>query len=162
VRQRIVRIGELVEDQAFALVAHLLRDVARHFHASALGGQDDLRAECGHRLPALDRQVLGHHEDHAITHHRRRHRKRDAGIAAGRLDQSVARLDIPALLRAPDHRQGGPVLDRARRVVALQLGEDDVAVLVVEGPAQALQPDERRIADEIFEGFVHEWGPVVR
>src|SRR5262249_47255689 len=92
VRQRIVGIGELVEDHALTLVAHLLRDAARHFHAALLRREYDLRPECGHRLPPLRRQVLGHDEDHPIAHHRGAHRERDAGVAAGRLDERVALL----------------------------------------------------------------------
>ena len=42
------------------------------------------------------------------------------------LDQRVAGLDVAALLGLDDHRQRGPVLDRARRVVAFELAEDDV------------------------------------
>ncbi len=127
VRKRIVRIAELIEDDAASLVAHPLGDVARRLHPAGLGRENDFGAERGHRLPPLQRQVLGHDENHLVPAQRGRHRERDAGVAAGRLDQSVAALDVSALLGLDDHRQGGPVLDRARGIVALELGEQHVA-----------------------------------
>ena len=90
VRERIVGIGELVEDDALAVGAHLLGDVARGLHAARLRREHDLGAEGAHRLAALDRQVLRHDQHHAIAAHRRGHRQRDAGVARGRLDQRVA------------------------------------------------------------------------
>ena len=59
VRERIVGVGELVEDRALALVAHLLGDVARGLHAAGLRREDQLGAERAHRLRALDGQVSG-------------------------------------------------------------------------------------------------------
>src|SRR5258708_24085835 len=151
VRQRIVRIGELVEDQALSCFAHALGGVARELHAAFLRREDELRAEGGHRLPPLDRQVLGHHQHHAIAAHRGDHREGDAGVAAGRLDQSRTRADQPALLRSDDHRKRRAVLHRARRVVALELRQHHVGGL----PRNALQAHERRIADELIESGVH-------
>src|SRR6185503_20227898 len=65
VRERIVRIGELVEDDALAIVPHALGNVACGLHAAGLWGQHDFGAERAHRLPPLERQMLGHHQDHA-------------------------------------------------------------------------------------------------
>ena len=59
----------------------------------SLRREHDLGAEGAHGLAPLDRQVLGHDQDHAVAAHRRRHGERDAGVAAGRLDQRVAGLD---------------------------------------------------------------------
>ena len=74
----------------------------------ALGVRINLGAEGAHGLAPLDRQVLGHHQHHAVAPHRRRHGERDAGIAAGRLDQRVAGLDLAALL-------GARIIDSAGR-----------------------------------------------
>ena len=93
--------------------------------------------------------MLGHDQDHAVAHHRGTHRERDARVAAGRLDQRIAGLDVSAFLRPPDHRQRGPILDRSRRIVSFELGEEHVRRLT----RQALQPHERRVADEIFECY---------
>ena len=126
VRERIVGIGELVEDDALALAAHLHREVARELHAAGLRREHELRAVRAHRLPALDRQVVRHHEDHPVALHRGHHRQRDSGIAGRGLDQRVAGPDVAALLGLDDHRQRRTVLDRPGRIVALELAEDDV------------------------------------
>ena len=81
------------------------------------------------RLAPLDRQMLRHHQHHAVAAHRGRHRQRNAGVAAGRLDQRVARLDVSALLGLDDHRQRRAVLHRTRRIVAFELAQDHVAVV---------------------------------
>jgi hypothetical protein len=94
VRQRVVRIGELVEHDALALGHHLSASRAP-LHAAGLGRQHQFGAEGAHGLAALDALVLRHDQDHAVAAHRRRHRQRDAGIARGGLDQRVAGLDAP-------------------------------------------------------------------
>ena len=99
-RQRIIRIGKLIQDDAAPLVAHALRHIARLLHAALFWRQHDFRTECAHRLPPFDAEMLRHHQHHAITHHRRCHRQGDAGVAAGGFDQRVPRLDLAARLRA--------------------------------------------------------------
>ena len=101
-----------------------------------------------HGLRALDRQVLRHDQQHAVAAHRRGHRQCDAGVARGRLDQRVAGLDLAALLGAPDHGQGRPVLDRAGGVVALQLHQQGHVGIGVD----AAQAQQRGIANQIFQG----------
>ena len=98
--------------------------------------------------------MFGHDEDHAIALDRRRHGKGDAGVAAGGLDQRVARLDGAALLGAGDHRQRRPVLDRTGRVVALHFAQDDVAVLLVDLARDAHQAHQRRTANQVFDCLV--------
>ena len=72
------------------------------------GVSTNSRAERRHGLAPLDGQVLGHHQHHAVAAHRRDHGERDAGVAAGGLDQRVAGLDRrrgarrPRSSRAPD------------------------------------------------------------
>jgi hypothetical protein len=154
VHPRVVGVGELVEHDALLLAHHALGQVARRFHAARARREDDLGAEGAHGLAALDRQVLRHDENHAVAADRRGHRQSDARVARGGLDQDVALADRAALLGAPDHRDRRPVLHRASRVIALQLREDDVVAFLKFG-IQALQPHERRVADEILDGLVH-------
>ena len=137
VRQRVVGVRELVEHRALLLAHHALGEVARRLHAAFARREDDLGAERAHRLAALDRQVLGHDEHHAVAADRRRHGERDAGVAGGRLDQRVAGLDVAAPLGVADHRDRRPVLDRAGGVVALQLGEQDIPVRALASAAAA-------------------------
>ena len=60
-------------------------------------------------------------------------------------------LIVAALLGAPDHADRRPVLDRAGRVVALELAEDDVAARRVVGAGQAHQAHQRRGADHVLD-----------
>ena len=131
-----------------------LKGVARVFHAARLRGEDQLGAIGLHRLHALDGQVLGHDQHHAIALDGGGHRQRDAGVARGGLDQRVARLDLAAFLGAADHPDRRPVLDGAGRVVALQLAQHDVAARGDLGADDALQPHQRRVADGLLEGHV--------
>jgi hypothetical protein len=97
--------------------------------------------------PPLGAHVLGHDQHHAQPPHGRGHGQGDAGVAAGGLDQGVAALDLAPLLGLHDHVQGRAVLDRARGVVALELGEDAVAGL----PGHALELHQRCVADEVLQ-----------
>ena len=151
VRQRIVGIGELVEDDALPFGAHALGDIARRLHAAGLRREDDFRAERAHRLAPLHRKMLRHHQHHAKAAHRRRHRERDAGVARRRFDQRIARLDLSPLLGLDHHRQRGSILDRPCGIVALELGENDVGRCA----GNALQADQRRVAYCVLDRLVH-------
>jgi hypothetical protein len=96
--------------------------------------------------------MLRHHQQHAITHYCRCHRQGDAGIAASRLYQRIAGLDLPSFLRAGEHRQGGAVFHRTGWVITLKLDEN----LIARVPGEALEFHQRRVADEVFQGLVHD------
>ena len=161
VRQRVVRIGELVEDPTLAFVAHALSNVAGEFHAALFRRQNQFGAIGTHRLTALDALVLRHDEDHAVATHRGGHGERNAGIAGGGLDQRVARLDVATRLGARHHRQRRTILHRTGRVVAFELGEDDVATCRDGGAGQSLQANQRRVADEVLQRLIH-YSPAIR
>ena len=108
---------------------------------------DDLRAVHLQQLGALGRDVLGHHDLERIALARADHRQRDAGVAGGRLEDRLARADRALLLGVLDQRARDAVLDRARRVVRLELGPDAHAGL----GRQALELDERRVADRLHD-----------
>ncbi|MPN07166.1 hypothetical protein SDC9_154432 [bioreactor metagenome] len=152
---RVVRVGELVEHAALALLDHGVGEVAGVLHAPALGRQDEFGAKGLHGLGTLDGQVLGHDQHHAVALDGRRHGQRDAGIAGSRLDQRVARLDVAARFGALDHRQRRAVLDRAGRVVAFELGQDDIAAAFVINAGDTHQAHQRRVSDKILQGFIH-------
>ncbi len=145
----VIRVGELVEDHPAAFVAHALGHVTGKLHAALLGGEHQLGAKGAHGLATLDALIFGHHQDHAVAANRRRHGQRDAGVAAGRFDQGLAGLDGAAGFGAQDHRQRRPILDRPRRVIALELGKDDV----VAASGDPLEPDQRGLAHVVFERF---------
>ncbi|MOA21807.1 hypothetical protein D3C78_1423190 [compost metagenome] len=150
----VVGIGKLVQHPALALGHHLVGQVACVLHAAALGREHQLGAIGLHGLRTLDGQVLRHDQHHAVALDRRRHGQRDAGIARSRFDQRVARLDLAALFGAPDHGNGGPVLDRSSRVVALQLAQHHVAAYLVLLCPNALQRNQGRLADCVFDGQI--------
>ena len=149
VGERIIRIGKLVENQALAVCLHAFGHIAGFFHPPCFRRQHKFRAVGRHALPALDRQVFRHDQNHAVAPHCRDHGKCDTGVATGGFNQGIARLDAPALLRPADHRQRRPVLHRAGRVVAFELGKNDVAG----GPRNALQAYQWRVANDIIEGL---------
>ena len=152
---RIVGVAELVEHHALALGHHLVGQVARIFHAAALGREDQLGAIGLHRLGTLDGQVLGHDQHHPVALDRGGHGQRNAGIARGGLDQRVAGLDVAALFGAADHRQGRPVLDRTGRIVAFQLAQHHVATFLARLRTDALQCHQGRAADGVFDGRIN-------
>ena len=74
---------------------------------------------------ALQAHGVGHGEDQLVAFHRGNERQRDAGVAAGRLDQhGLAGLDFPGALGLVDHADADAVFHAAARVLAFQLGDD--------------------------------------
>ena len=152
VRVGVVRVVELVEHPRLARGVHRQRAVARALHPLGLAHQEQLGAEGRHGLAPLQAHVLRHDQDHAVAADGGGHRQRDAGVAAGGLHQRVARADLAAPLGGGDHRQRRAVLDRARGVVALELGQH-------RDPRRrhALQPHQRGAADAVLDGrIVHQ------
>ena len=92
------------------------------FEPPSAGREDDLRAVELQQLAAFDRRVLRHHADQPVALELRGHRQRDAGVAAGRLQDRGAGLEQPVALGLLDHPQRGPVLDGTGRVAVLELG----------------------------------------
>ena len=88
-----------------------------------VGREDDLGAKSAHELHALGGGALGHDQLDLVAARRRDHGERDAGVAAGRLDEPHAGLEQPALLGPEDHAQCGTILDAAAGIVALELAE---------------------------------------
>ena len=94
--------------------------------------------------------LSGIDEDHLVALDRSGERKPDAGVARGRLDDRPARPQLPGALGLVDHRERDPVLVRAARVQVLELREQGGAEL----GADLLEPDDRRVADQVEQGGV--------
>ncbi|MNH13335.1 hypothetical protein D3C79_729030 [compost metagenome] len=154
----IVTVAKLIEHQATAIGLQTVGEVASALHALFLADQNQLGAIGGHRRFAFGAGVVGHDQDHLVTLDRRRHGQGDPGVARGRFDQGVARLDLSAQFGTGDHRQRRPVLDRTCRVVAFKLEQEGVAGFT----GNALQADQRRVADAIGDGWVLQGHGVVR
>jgi hypothetical protein len=150
VRLGVVTVGELVQHLATAFGGHALGEITRAFHALFLGHQDQLGAIGGHRGLALGAAVVGHDQDHFVALDRCGHGQGNPGITGGGFDQGVAGLDLPALLGTGDHRQRWTILDRARRVIPLELEQQGIAGVT----RHALQADQRCVADAIGDGWV--------
>ena len=150
-RQRIIRIGKLIKDNTLAFVAQFFCRVTRQLHATGLGGQHQLRTVSTHGLYTLYTLTFRHNQNHAVTAYGCRHRQRNAGIAAGRFDQCVTRLDLAALLGSDYHGQCRPVLHRSGGIVAFQLGQQDIAGIA----GNAFEPYQRGVAHIMFDGVIH-------
>jgi hypothetical protein len=88
--------------------------------------------------------LVGDDQGEAVTALRRDEREAEAGVAGGRLDEvALVRAEEAVALGGRDHRQPDAILDRASRVLALELEEELAGARV-----EALQPEERRVADE--------------
>ena len=114
-----------------------------------VGGRlDDRRAVQLEQPPPLGGRVRGHHARQRVALQLRDQRERDAGVAARRLEQLAARLQLARRLGGVDHRLRDAVLDRAGRVLALELRVDPDARL----RREPRQLDERGVADELRAG----------
>ena len=134
-------LGEPVRDRVVAL---------RRMRVDRGRRDDDLGAVRAQHRDLLLAHLVGHDEDAAVAAQRRRHREPGAGVARGRLDDRAAGLEAAVLLRRLDHREPDAVLHRAARVQVLELGEE----LARNVAGEALEPDDRRVADELEHGRV--------
>ena len=129
---------------------HLLRQITRSFHATALGRKDELGSKCLHGLGTLDGQVLRHDQYHAVTLDGCSHRQGNAGIPGSGLNQGIAGGNLTALLGTPDHGQSRPVFHRPRRVVAFEFSQDDVVARSGVLVADTLQGDQGSAANHLL------------
>ena len=121
-------------------------DVALRRVEGGLGRRaDDLGAERLEHHLLLAAHLLGHRDDHPVAADRGGHREADAGVAAGRLDQRVARLDAPRLLGLEQHAHADAVLHRAAGVHELELAEQ----LAGQVAPDAREPDHGRVPDRV-------------
>ena len=114
------------------------------------GRVDDLGAPGLEELAALDRHVLGQDDLDRVALDLGDHGQGDAGVARRRLEDLLAGPQAPVLLRLLDHGLGRPVLDRAARVPALELGHDGHPGVRAEGA----DVDHRRVADQVEDALV--------
>ena len=139
------RVGELVDEEGADLAGDPLGEVL-----VVLGmALADVRAGHAHlgaqRLEVEDlflAHLVGHDDDQAVALLSGDQGEAEAGVAGGRLDDGAAGLEHAVVLGRLDHRQADAVLDRAARVLQLELGEQPA------GPGIELgEFDHRRVAD---------------
>ena len=105
----------------------------------------------------LDRQVLGHHQHHPVAAHRRHHRERDAGVA------DVASISVSPGLIVPRF-SASTIIDSAGRSLTEPAGLLPSSLASTTLPVragQALQPNERRVADGVGEAWMYVIGAIV-
>ncbi len=120
-------------------------------------GELDLGAEHPQRQDALAGGVLGQHDQAGVVARRGQRREGDAGVAGGGLDDGGAGGQLTGLLRRPDHREGGPVLDAGQRIGGLQLRQHRGGR---RQPVQR-QPEQGGVADQVLERSGHPGGQLV-
>src|SRR2546430_13944271 len=141
-----VRLVPVLEGHEVARVAfgELEREAHSSVRALVAGRVDDLGAVQAEKAAPLLGGVLRHDARQRVALELGDEREGDTRVAARRLEQPPAGLERTARLGRLDHRLGDTILDRARRVLALELRVEADAL-----PGRdARQLDERRVADE--------------
>ena len=139
-RVRLVRVLERHEVLRFPF-GQLERQPDCAVRSLLAGGVDDLRAEEAEQALALLRRAFRHHAGERVALQLRHECERDAGVAARGLEELTSGLELARRLGRLDHRLRDAVLDRAGRVLSLELRVDaDVA--------DGTELDERRVADQ--------------
>jgi hypothetical protein len=110
--------------------------------------QHDLGPQEAHDLASLDTEILGHDDDEVIALCRTDHRQADSRVAAGGLDDGLARLELAAALGILDDAQRQPVLDRTQRVERL-----DLHVEIDAGRRHVVDSHDRRTPDRLDDAF---------
>ena len=125
VHRRIGRILKLLRNPGiWNFFGQLLgfRDGA--FHAFSAGREDQFGAQHRQQGAPFQRHGFGHRQDQLVTPRGRHERQRDAGIAAGRLDERRVRVDDCALFGIFNHGHADAVFDTAQRVEEFALQQN--------------------------------------
>ena len=143
------RVGGVVELLQDVAVGRLLQDLVslgdRALHAVGAGGEDDFRAVGEQRHAALQAHGFGHGEEEPVALDCGHKRQRDAGVAAGGLNEhGFAGADFAPSFRVFDHGKADAVLDARRGVLAFQLGDYGSR----KPGCHTVQPHQRSTADQ--------------
>eukprot|EP00754_Rhynchopus_humris_P046874 Rhum_TRINITY_DN639_c0_g1::Rhum_TRINITY_DN639_c0_g1_i1::g.2043::m.2043 len=129
------------------LLVELVRRGDSALHALLLRRQDEVCTEVLQERPALDAHGLGHRERELVALVGADEGERDAGVAAGRLDDVCVLVEDSPLLAVLDQRHAQTVLHGLHRVLGLHLQVD----LRVDVLAEAAQQHQRRVAHSLGE-----------
>jgi len=124
---RIGRIVELVGEPGAGNVARQPRRIVLIILGVALAdvrpGLVDLGAQCFQVQNFFRGHLVGHDEHHAVALDAGDQRQAQAGVAGRRFDDHAAGLEAAVGLGLFDHGAADPVLDRAARILRLELEE---------------------------------------
>jgi hypothetical protein len=144
VDRRVRLVFELpCENGARPLGGDALRGLDGLGHALVRVGEDEFGAVRLEQGAALLRHRGGHREHHLVAAGGADERQGDAGVAARRLDDGAARLQLAGLLGRLDQGVAETVLHRRAGVVELELDED----LGVETLGQCVETHQRRLTE---------------
>ena len=144
-RVRLVSVLERHEEGRVSL-GQLERESDGAVRALLARREDELGAvEREQALPLVGR-ILRHDARERIPLELRHEREGDARVPARRLEEAPPWLELPGGLGSVDHRLGDAVLDRAGRVLTLELGVDRNAL-----GGEARQLDEWCVPHEVEE-----------
>ena len=150
-RTRIGRIFELIDvDRTLGARSEIRGEVLiiiRMTLADIGTRDDDLGTHRTRMQNLFARHLVGDHKDGAIALARADESETKAGVAGRRFDHGAAGFQPALIFGGLDHRPRRTVLDRARRILALEFQKQ---------PARpGIEPchfDKRRVADEIENG----------
>ena len=146
VNGRVGRVVELLQDVA-------VRRLRKNFlglgdgalHAVGAGREHNLRAEGQQRNAPLEAHGLRHGEDDFVALDRGHKSQRDAGVAAGGLNEhGLAGGDLAGLLGGVDHGKADAVLHARSGVLAFQFDDDGCG----QSGGHTVQPHQGGVANE--------------
>jgi len=137
---RVVRVLELLRhEDARVLVGHFAGVADGALDALVVRGQHQVGPERLDEFLALLAHPLGHDDANLVAFEAADEGHADARVPGGGLEEDGVGVEFSVAFGAFDHRQGHAVLDAAARIQELGLQEDEFV----------LQPDDRRVADEV-------------
>ena len=147
VRERIGRIAELIDVEG---AGNFRGEAGRHIliifrmTAGDVGARHPhLGAERAHVRDFFLRHLVGDNENAAVAFCAGDQSQAEAGIPGSRLDNGAARLQFSIAFRRFDHRESDAILDRAGRVLVLELEEK-----LARAGVHPRDFHQRRVADE--------------
>ena len=143
---RVGRVVELLQDEAVRRLGQDLVGLGDGaLHAVGAGGEHNLRAKGQQQHAPLQAHGLRHGEDQLVALDGGHKGQRDAGVAAGGLNQhGLAGRDLAGLFGGLDHGEADAVFHAGNRVLALQLGHNGRG----QAGRHAVQPHQRGLANQ--------------
>jgi hypothetical protein len=123
--------------------------ISSALHALRALGEHELGAVGREELAPLDRKGLGHREDDPVALGGGHRREGDAGVAARRLDDDRAGLELAGALSVLDHGQSDSILHAREGIEGFELAQEGDARLRPQCP----KLHEGRVADEVGDPF---------
>ena len=151
VRLPVGRIAVLIGIEIFFGIGgdHFLHFADRAVGAFVAGSDDEFGSECAENFLTLVRSAVRQAQGDSVAECGGDHGVGNAGVAAGGVDDALARCQLAGGQAGLDHAQGRAILDGAAGVEPFGLGgELDVGVVA----ADPLQAQKGRVADEVEDG----------